>query len=44
MRPIVSHRKYAPRDTALEQVENTAREARQGLWADPSPILPWVSR
>ena len=38
MRPIVSHRKYAPRDTELEQLENTAREARQGLWADPSPI------
>jgi micrococcal nuclease len=29
------YRKYAPRDTVLEELEKEAREARKGLWADP---------
>ena len=32
------YRKYAPGDTVLEGLENDAREARKGLWADPQPV------
>jgi len=35
------YRKYAPRDTVLEGLENEAREGRKGLWADPQPVPPW---
>src|SRR5438034_8881765 len=28
----------------LEGLENEAREAKKGLWADPAPIPPWVYR
>ena len=38
------YRKYAPGDTALEQLENEAREARRGLWADTNPMPPWEWR
>lgn len=38
------YRKYAPGDTVLEGLEKEAREARKGLWADPSPVPPWVWR
>ena len=38
------YRKYAPGDTALEGLENEAREARKGLWADPQPVPPWEWR
>jgi endonuclease YncB( thermonuclease family) len=38
------YRKYAPGDTDLEQLEQEAREAKQGLWADPDPIPPWEWR
>ena len=34
------YRKYAPGDMAIEGLEKDAREARKGLWADPSPIPP----
>ena len=34
-------RKYAPGNTALEGLEQDAREAKKGLWADPNPIPPW---
>lgn len=37
-------RKYAPGDTELEQLEQSAREAKRGLWVDPAPIPPWVYR
>jgi len=35
------YRKYAPRDTVLEGLEQKAREERKGLWADPAPVPPW---
>ena len=38
------YRKYAPWDTELEKLEKDAREAKEGLWADPAPIPPWVYR
>lgn len=38
------YRKYAPRDTVLEGLENEAREARRGLWVDPHPVPPWEWR
>lgn len=25
----------------LEKLENEARVAKKGLWADPQPLLPW---
>jgi micrococcal nuclease len=28
----------------LEGLEQEAREAKKGLWADPAPIPPWVFR
>jgi hypothetical protein len=34
---VLGYRKYAPRDTVLEGVENEAGEAGRGLWADPQP-------
>ena len=36
------YRKYAPGNTELESLEKDARDAKKGLWADPSPIPPWV--
>ena len=38
------YRKYAPGDTVLDKLEKEAREARQGLWADPQPVPPWKWR
>jgi micrococcal nuclease len=38
------YRKYAPLDVELENLEHEAREGKEGLWADPSPIPPWVYR
>jgi endonuclease YncB( thermonuclease family) len=34
------YRKYAPLDTELEKLKTNTREAKQGLWADPSPNPP----
>jgi micrococcal nuclease len=38
------YRKYAPGDTVLEGLETEARDAKQGLWADPQPVPPWEWR
>jgi endonuclease YncB( thermonuclease family) len=37
-------RRYAPDDKTLEAAEKEAREAKRGLWADPSPVAPWDFR
>jgi endonuclease YncB( thermonuclease family) len=29
------------RDAAVQPLEDAARRARTGLWADPSPMTPW---
>ena len=34
------YRKYAPANSALEQLEQEAREAQRGLWAEANPIPP----
>jgi endonuclease YncB( thermonuclease family) len=38
------YRKHAPGDAVIEGLENEAREARKGLWADLHPIPPWKWR
>ncbi len=38
------YRQYAPNDNQLRDLERAAREAKTGLWADPSPVEPWVWR
>lgn len=38
------YRQYAPGNAALERAESSARAARRGLWASPSPIPPWEFR
>jgi micrococcal nuclease len=38
------YRKYAPENGELEQLEEEAREAKKGLWADPQPVPPWEWR
>ena len=35
---------YAKKDLELASLEREARGARRGLWADPSPVPPWVWR
>jgi micrococcal nuclease len=35
---------YAPGDRMLERLETEAREAKRGLWSQPSPIPPWDRR
>jgi len=35
------YRKYAPDDEVLAQLENEARAAKRGLWADSNPVAPW---
>ncbi len=37
-------RRYAPRDTVLRDLEEQAREAGRGLWADPDATAPWNFR
>lgn len=38
------YRQYAPGDRTLERLENEARRAKRGLWADKSPTPPWEFR
>jgi micrococcal nuclease len=38
------YRKYAPGNVVLEELERGARGAGLGLWADPTPVPPWVYR
>jgi micrococcal nuclease len=35
---------FAKRDTVLPVLEQEARAAKRGLWADPSPVPPWEWR
>ena len=38
------YRKYAPGNTVLEKLETEARDAKLGLWQDPTPVPPWTFR
>jgi len=38
------YRKYAPDNTELSRLEQDARDAKKGLWADPEPVPPWAWR
>ena len=38
------YRKYAPGDTVLEGLEQDARKAQRGLWADTHPVPTWEWR
>ena len=38
------YRKYAPNNEVLEQLEQEARDAKRGLWAEPDPVPPWEWR
>ncbi len=38
------YQKYAPGDTTLERLEAEARNAKRGLWAEPTPTPPWQWR
>ncbi len=38
------YRRYAPEDQTLEQLEQEARDAKRGLWADPHAMPPWAWR
>ena len=37
-------RRYAPHDEKMRLLEEEARDAKRGLWADPSPMPPWEFR
>jgi micrococcal nuclease len=38
------YRKYDPKNAKLAKLEEEARKARRGLWADASPTPPWEWR
>lgn len=38
------YREYAPKELALKQAEQEAKEAKRGLWSDPDPVPPWLYR
>ena len=38
------YRKYAPKDSPLYAVEDDAKAAKRGLWADAEPVPPWEWR
>jgi micrococcal nuclease len=35
------YQRYARRETALQDLEQEARDAKRGLWIDPNPVAPW---
>jgi endonuclease YncB( thermonuclease family) len=37
-------RKYAPKDSMPMQLQQEAKEAKKGLWADANPVPPWLYR
>jgi endonuclease YncB( thermonuclease family) len=37
-------RKFVPKDQALKQLEQEAKGAKKGLWADPNPVPPGLYR
>jgi endonuclease YncB( thermonuclease family) len=36
--------KFVPKDAVLKQLEQEAKDAKKGLWADPNPTPPWLYR
>jgi endonuclease YncB( thermonuclease family) len=38
------YERYARHETVLRDLQDEARAARRGLWADPSPMPPWEWR
>ncbi|SLM48409.1 Uncharacterized endonuclease (modular protein) [Nitrospira japonica] len=38
------YRKYSPANSELQRLEQEARDAKKGLWIDPSPTPPWIYR
>ena len=38
------YRKYVPNRVDLAALEEEARNAKRGLWADPNPVPPWKWR
>ena len=36
-----THTRFAPADSPLIAIENEARSAHRGLWADPAAVAPW---
>jgi len=36
--------RYAPKNSALYQLESAARARHVGLWAEPAPVPPWEWR
>ncbi len=38
------YRQYAPKDQKLAALEEEARKARRGLWAEARPLAPWAFR
>ena len=38
------YRQYAPGNTQQEELETDARDAKKGLWGDPTPVPPWIYR
>ena len=38
------YERYAPHDAVLRELQTEARQAKRGLWGDPSPTPPWEYR
>jgi micrococcal nuclease len=38
------YEKHAPKDLALQQSQQEAKETKRGLWADANPVPPWLYR